>query len=772
MVLDAATWLYNRLRPQEGWLSFALLLLVVAILLVAILDVGWVAEDFVVVPAALLGLLMGVVFAKRPIPSWMAWLLIALYGILIVILTLGRLWPPPRLLFTDWPALRLYWLENGEILIDRTASWIAAIAVGGRSNETVVFAIFMGLAAWFLAAYLGWSAYHSRQPLLGLTLMGLLIAINGYYGAAKIEWAAMYVGLAVLATAVFRFAQLEGEWNDRLVDYSAQIRLELIVYAAGIGVGLLAVAFLLPSFKINRVASFFLGNENVAALEDALERAFGGVDVPRASVPAPGQPGGSGVLPRAFLVGNAPELEKIVMMTATAELLDGPQGASLFDVPHWRALSYEVYTGRGWSISGEREEDFAPFESIPFPFDGPVLRIRQNVHWRYDNRSTRYTLGYPVSADHAVTVHWRDRSDLVRVTAPLQNQYEITSVYPAATPRELRSVELQSIHPAILRRYLQLPSALPQRVLDLAQEVAGDQETPYDQALALERFLRQYEYSLDVPFPPADRDVVDYFLFDLQKGYCDYFASAMVVMARSLGLPARLATGYLVQAPNEEGVQIIHQINSHAWAEVYFEGYGWVEFEPTAAFASPHAPGAPGELAAAPPRLPDADSNPPPASELEQPGWIGTFWPWIAAIAVLVVTIGYLAWRQTAHRRAGLDDVQAAFAHLQEHAARLHLDQPPGQTPSEFNDRLQAYLSDYEGMRAEVEEIREPAGELTAIFNEHQYSRDPADKGFRARQLWRRVRSKLWRLRISNALLSRKPQNSEEEILDADEGSG
>ena len=81
-------------------------------------------------------------------------------------------------------------------------------------------------------------------------------------------------------------------------------------------------------------------------------------------------------------------------------------------------------------------------------------------------------------------------------------------------------------------------------MLDLAVEVVGDAETRYDGAKAIEYYLRAYTYTLDLPEPPTNRDLVDYFLFERQEGYCDYYASAMVVMARAVGIPARLASGY------------------------------------------------------------------------------------------------------------------------------------------------------------------------------------------------------------------------------------
>jgi hypothetical protein len=378
------------------------------------------------------------------------------------------------------------------------------------------------------------------------------------------------------------------------------------------------------------------------------------------------------------------------------------------------------------------------------------MQLRQNVHWRYDNRSMRYTLGFPVVFDHAVTAYWRDQTDLVRVSAPQQNQYEVITRHSAASSEELRTATLDNVHPAILRRYLRLPASVPQRVYDLAQEVAGDRPTPYDQALALERFLRQYDYSLEVPFPPPDADVVDFFLFDLQEGYCDYYASAMVVMARSLGLPARLATGFLAQEADDAGVQTVRQINGHAWAEVYFDDYGWVEFEPTAAFASPHAPRVQGDMNQALPELPEPAPETAPIPERE-PHSEPIIWPWIGAAMALICIVGYLLWQKLRRQRLNTDAVQDTYGNLQYQALKLGQELPPGQTPYEFNDQFQERLDRYtvhSRLAVQAEEISEPVEELTALFAEHQYSEKPPDKAYRAQKLWQRMRRPLWLLRL------------------------
>lgn len=134
----------------------------------------------------------------------------------------------------------------------------------------------------------------------------------------------------------------------------------------------------------------------------------------------------------------------------------------------------------------------------------------------------------------------------------------------------------------IYRRYTVLPENLPQRVADLALEITERDDNKFGKAMAIRRFLRQFPYTKTPGDTPEGRDFVDYFLFDLQKGYCTYFATAFVVMCRAVGIPARYVTGFVTPAQaDENGVYIITNKQGHAWAEIYLEGYGWRRFEPT-----------------------------------------------------------------------------------------------------------------------------------------------------------------------------------------------
>jgi hypothetical protein len=158
--------------------------------------------------------------------------------------------------------------------------------------------------------------------------------------------------------------------------------------------------------------------------------------------------------------------------------------------------------------------------------------------------------------------------------------YEARSEVPAMSPDALRNHQI-GYSQRVRDRYLQLPPLDP-RIAELAQRLTRDVPTAYDKATVIETYLKtRFGYTLDLPtFTPADP--LAHVLFERRKGHCEYFASAMTVMLRTLGIPARLVNGFLPGEYNDVGEDyIVRGSDAHSWVEVYFGEYGWVPFDPT-----------------------------------------------------------------------------------------------------------------------------------------------------------------------------------------------
>lgn len=232
----------------------------------------------------------------------------------------------------------------------------------------------------------------------------------------------------------------------------------------------------------------------------------------------------------------------------------------------------------------ETKSIFLPVKIISFTLNKPGLELqldsngsltssqRQKRGFSYSMEAYVPKLGQPELAD---ALRHSERNLYVRA---IRRNRETVFRYQA----------LNKNAGEIYAKYLQLPDTIPQRVADLARYLSRPYSNRYDKVRALEGYLSStFPYSLDVPETPPGKDFVDYFLFDLGKGYCTYYASALTILARCVGIPARYVEGYILppKASEENGnLYFVTNGQAHAWTEVYFEGYGWLPFEATAPF--------------------------------------------------------------------------------------------------------------------------------------------------------------------------------------------
>ncbi|MGZ7443426.1 DUF4129 domain-containing transglutaminase family protein [Paenibacillus sp. TH7-28] len=294
---------------------------------------------------------------------------------------------------------------------------------------------------------------------------------------------------------------------------------------------------------------------------------------------------------------------------------------------YWRGESKSVYTGRGWiqpaaedgaKSAGTRETQNAPASGPANPGAAPVTEeIRQTVMFNepLTGRVALLSGGIPVRSgfvfggEQTPRVQVNPRFDpladaLVIDYAAAAEQiygYEVTALLQTPPGPVLRDNQGPD-EGGIAERYLQLPDSLPERVRNLGKELAAGTSSRYDAALAVQRYLKKnYAYNLDTRRPPAEADFVDRFLFEDKIGYCDHFSSAMVVLLRSGGVPARWVKGFAPgeraaagRAGQNETMQriTVTYADAHAWVEVYFPQAGWVPFDPTPGFGEALAAGA------------------------------------------------------------------------------------------------------------------------------------------------------------------------------------
>ena len=272
------------------------------------------------------------------------------------------------------------------------------------------------------------------------------------------------------------------------------------------------------------------------------------------------------------------------------------------ETPHyWRVESKDFYSGKGW-ISTSREEARLEAEGVTIADQSYQQAYLENesVQVQFQNHGDYVPLPYGRSTlsleNGARGFQISDAIQRVDLIDPLPDTtLTLDWDHPDFAAENLQNLPL--IYPDSPIDYIQLPDSLPQRVRDLAAEITADSNSLFDQVTAIESYLKDplvFRYSkTDAVVPAEEQDYVDQFLFESQVGYCDNFSTAMVVLLRSLEIPARWAKGFSPGSPaTENGITTytVRNLNAHSWVEVYFDGYGWVPFEPTPSFQNPDRP--------------------------------------------------------------------------------------------------------------------------------------------------------------------------------------
>lgn len=495
--------------------------------------------------------------------------------------------PNPAGIFDNWNAIA----AQSAGLWARLSLWLTSVSLNVTIDDVVARVLAWSLAVWLVCAWAGWSLRRG-QALNALTpALGLLAFVTDYTGL-EIDslWLLVVILLALMGLGRF-FANLE-RWDSRGIDYAEIIAANTLVSLALSASMLAMLAWIIPLVPVRDI----IENLRAKPQQSTAPQSLGLQEAPG---PGPGVTYSRASLPRSHLITAGPNLSRELVFTVrTGELAPVPYESAAVNAPshHWRSQTFDRYNGYGWYSSEVLRRDLAAGDAFFTTLPPGYKRLDQEFTLLNVEDKLLYWAGALYRVDERVTALWRVQPvlDPAGTGLPFNESDLLGAEREAATYRAeaylpIPSVELlraagQDYPPSIRERYLGLPERVPERVFALARDLTAAAPTPFDQALAIETYLRtNFEYTLEVPGAPVDSEVADYFLFELKRGYCDYYATSMAVLARAAGLPARLVTGYASGAYDARTAEyVVRQSDAHSWVEIYFPGIGWVEFEPTA----------------------------------------------------------------------------------------------------------------------------------------------------------------------------------------------
>lgn len=481
----------------------------------------------------------------------------------------------------------------------RLVGWLDALLAGKGAtvNDPVVRVLIWSLALWMLAVWAGWAAGRN-QVFAGLAPgLAVLAVVTKYTNADLTALWLMAASMLGLASLTHLDANLR-RWNSSKLDYAELITGNTLAAALATIMVLASLGWALSLISVNDILEALRRHdttENQVAVSLGLEAARVTAVPVAPSGFVTGRPAG---LPNNHLLGSGPELSRDVFFTVrTGELPAIPvtNVEHLVQRHYWRSYSFDVYTGSGW-VSSRTDSLKYSQDQVLYEIPAGYRLLQQDFSLKHGDAGSLYWSGILYSSNQPFEAAWRTMpgQNYPQAVDPLRGadlygalnstaDYHVVSLVRNVSVEQLRSAG-RDIPDFVERRYTSLPPHVPERVYALARDLTSAAATPYDEARAIETYLRtNYPYSLDVPLPPSGADVADNFLFELKRGYCDYYATAMVVMARAVGLPARLVMGFATGRYNAPAAEyVVTAADAHAWVEIYFSGIGWVEFEPTA----------------------------------------------------------------------------------------------------------------------------------------------------------------------------------------------
>ena len=452
-------------------------------------------------------------------------------------------------------------------------------------NDSILFLMLMALILWLLGTLASFILVRKGQVWQLAIPFGVALLVVGHYDQnlslnAGYLFAFLFAFLVIVGRVTFM--QNRENWQQEGIITNAGARSDLSKSLLFLSILLLGLAWLIPvspnqintSIKIwNAITDlwdqFSERVEEVFTFESGVSRSSPEI-IYRNEL--------------ALGTGSEPGSDPVFQVESLSNVPVGYRH-------YWRTRSYDYFENGMWSFDVDYQEEFLFEDSLEITY--PDWKTSRLASYRFTTSVLRtnviYAPGRPTLVDRPVTASIVSLGELGEdliglVAEPAMESgdtYEIETYINLPTVSELQATARD--YPEWTAPYLQLPEGFPTEVSALALELTRDIENPYDMTATITQYLRDtITYASTITPIPEGEDPIAWFLFESRQGFCNYYATAQVLMLRSVGIPARLSVGYAQgEYDAESDTYTVLESNSHAWPEAYFENYGWVIFEPT-----------------------------------------------------------------------------------------------------------------------------------------------------------------------------------------------
>jgi hypothetical protein len=557
---------FSVLKGWPVWLGIVIWFAVATVAVLSIQLVHWTTPQPNYVVVLCISVILSLVIVMMNRPGWFTLLIGLAAGLIVIIWQSTMLFTAP----TDYT-----WLQSLGYAFDE---WSRAIVRGTPSENSIYFSLFLIVIIWAWGYVGTWRLLKKnsvwRALFFGLiiVLVNLLFLNKNYYG-----YFYLYLSLSMIMVGYYNFV-------NHNFHHAVFIKLSprVLTWIAGVILGfsalLLFFTWLTPEIKADQLRNYLeVKIQNANLIEKLDINIFNSVSSKDTVVRSTDQ--------NDLRFVNHPDLSEDIQFLIKSSAVPN----------YWRVRRYDVYNPWGWSNSTVLETVVEAGQSQP-----PTLSAAEKYTLDFTvinkvKTDIVISSGKHLSTDKPTIVYQYDAPELTQVTEPDDNlvsvstphinqvddSYSVVSEINKPTVDQLRSAQ-DSYPLGIVQRYVQLPNQFPFSIARLSSTIAREKSNKYDKTIAIIDYLAKYKYVQEGTFPPENKDGVSDFLFVRGSGNCTNFASAAVVMFRSIGIPARFCTGYIPHYVDQSSKTfVVLAKDYHAWAEVYFSGFGWVEFEVT-----------------------------------------------------------------------------------------------------------------------------------------------------------------------------------------------
>jgi hypothetical protein len=585
-------WLYNLRTNLFDRGDIYTLLIAIVLLLMPVLSLRaaqWPLEMRTIVPVTIVGVLFGYAVSRSRFNELFALMTCLIYGVVVVIFIAGVNEP------TNNPISGVY------MVMQRVVEWVYDAFTGGINQDDTVFTLLVGLLFWYVGYNASWHIFRIDRVWRVILPPAIILFGNMalYSGRNDLTpYLLIFVMMSFLLLIRSSIENREIHWFYSGIRMPHSLRPQFLTVGVVIALICLGFAWFLPQQDIeDRLTNFqeFMRSDVMQNIGEQFNRLFAPIE-------------SEGPATTDYYANES--------LSLTGSIRLGDQPILFVQAPndgrryYWRSRVFERYENGQWSPSStwritdgnapinlNLAPEFIGTQRQPVSHTFTVATIASRLLYSTGQPQTFDTTGRVdlLRLDENLGENSPMNVSVVRPLRALEPGMSFTSVglVSTATADQLRSAGTN--YPQWVTNPNTFSGTISPRVIEFGRVIVANAgaTNPYDQAKAIETWLRQnITYNETIPTPPQNVDTLEWFLFELREGYCTYSATAMAAMLRGLGIPARLAAGFSEgEYDAANGRYVVRERDAHTWVEVFFPGYGWVEFEPTSSDESIVRPG-------------------------------------------------------------------------------------------------------------------------------------------------------------------------------------